>query len=242
MKPYQRIPIGDCGEPLVPIPLDEFAVVTPHPYEVLGAPYGDRSPYWLRSSVLASLRHAQCALQQVQSGWRLQVFDAYRPIAVQQFMVDYTTQQLAQQRGVALQHLAAPAKQALLEEVYQFWALPSLNPQTPPPHSTGAAIDLTLVDEAGQAINMGSPIDEVSERSYPNHFQTFPDAWSQHVHAHRLLLQHCMTAAGFRQHPYEWWHFSQGDQLWAWLTTQATGIPHTARFGSVMPEAGRHQR
>ena len=31
-------------------------------------------------------------------------------------------------------------------------------------------MDLTLVDESGQEIDMGSPIDEISERSYPDHF------------------------------------------------------------------------
>ncbi|WP_413325826.1 M15 family metallopeptidase [Synechococcus sp. MIT S9503] len=25
-----------------------------------------------------------------------------------------------------------------------------------------------------------------------------------------------MTEAGFARHPNEWWHFSHGDQLWAW--------------------------
>jgi D-alanyl-D-alanine dipeptidase len=27
-----------------------------------------------------------------------------------------------------------------------------------------------------------------------------------------------MLEVGFAQHPNEWWHFSQGDQLWAWRT------------------------
>jgi len=36
--------ILEC-EPLVPIPLEMFAVVSPHPYQHLKAPYGERSPY-----------------------------------------------------------------------------------------------------------------------------------------------------------------------------------------------------
>ena len=40
MKPYQKIPILECGEPLVPIPLEQFAIESPHPYEKLGASYG----------------------------------------------------------------------------------------------------------------------------------------------------------------------------------------------------------
>ena len=231
MKPYLQVEIEECGEPLVPIPLKEFAVVTPHPYEVLGAPYGDRSPYWLRQSVVAALQQAQRQLHKTHPDWRIQVFDAYRPIPVQQFMVDYTAQELAQQRGRVLVDLPEAAKQTLLEEVYQFWALPSHNSKTPPPHSTGAAIDITLVDSTGQPVDMGSPIDEVSARSHPDHFQKFADPNSQIFHHHRSLLRHCMISAGFQQHPNEWWHFSSGDQLWAWLIAQATGSPRTARYG-----------
>ncbi|MEM1311680.1 MAG: D-alanyl-D-alanine dipeptidase, partial [Cyanobacteria bacterium P01_H01_bin.153] len=69
MKPYQEISIEDCGEPLVLLPLDAFAVVTPHPYVALGAPYGDRSPYWLRKSVAAALLQAQQNLQAQRRGW-----------------------------------------------------------------------------------------------------------------------------------------------------------------------------
>jgi D-alanyl-D-alanine dipeptidase len=33
-----------------------------------------------------------------------------------------------------------------------------------------------------------------------------------------------MLEAGFAQHPNEWWHFSHGDQLWAWRTGQTQAI------------------
>ncbi|HEY9887081.1 MAG TPA: M15 family metallopeptidase [Candidatus Obscuribacterales bacterium] len=239
MKPYQHIPIHDEGEPLVPLPLGQFAVVTPHPYVALGAPYGDRSPYWLRQSVVTALHQAQTRLQAMHPGWRLQIFDAYRPIAVQQFMVDYATQMLAADRGLDLAAIAPAQHQALRAEVQQFWAVPSTDPRTPPPHSTGAAVDLTLVDDGGVPVDMGSPIDEISVRSHPNHFQHGTDAASQRIHAHRCLLRDCMVGAGFQQHPQEWWHFSLGDQLWAWQRTQATGHPHPARYGCAEPPGAR---
>lgn len=233
MKPYQRVPINDCGEPLVPLLLDDFAVVTPHPYEALGAPYRDRSPYWLRQSVATALQQAQQHLQSSYPGWRIQIFDAYRPLAVQQFMVDYTAQNLAQQQGLDLAQASATEKQALMARVYQFWALPSANPQTPPPHSTGAAVDITVVDDIGQSVDMGSPIDEVSERSHPNHFQDKADPISQQVHHHRCVLRQVMATVGFQQHPNEWWHFSLGDQMWAWLTERSTQQHCIARYGSI---------
>lgn len=246
MKPYQQVPIQECLEPIVPIPLAEFAVEQPHPYVKVGAPYGDKSPYFLRAGVLQRLLQAQASLQQDYPGWRIQIFDAYRPIAVQQYMVDYSFAEAVRDRGLEILTLTAAQRQELLALVYQFWAAPSPDPATPPPHSTGAAVDVTLVDAAGEPISMGSPIDEMSPRSYPNHFapdhfagSASPDAIEPvddrtRFHQNRQLLQRVMTAAGFRQHPREWWHFSHGDQHWAWLMQQdQPDRAFMARYGAI---------
>jgi D-alanyl-D-alanine dipeptidase len=249
LKPYQQIPILDCGEPLVPIPPEQFAVETPHPYVAIGAPYGDKSPYYLREGVLARLIQSQRSLQSQHPGWRIQIFDAYRPIAVQQYMVDYAFTQTVKQQGRAVEDLSETDRQAILEQVYQFWATPSPNPATPPPHSTGAAIDVTLVDAAGTPVDMGSPIDELSMRSYPDYFAHPPDPeWTESlpgnqilsesdrltIHQNRQRLRQVMTATGFCQHPREWWHFSFGDQLWAWQLNQDNpGKRQIARYGKV---------
>jgi D-alanyl-D-alanine dipeptidase len=238
MKPYQSIPIHDCGEPLVPIPLDRFAVVQPHPYEALGAPYGERSPYFLRVGVLDALVNAQENLTSQRLGWKIQIFDAFRPIPVQQFMVDYTFQELLQGKQLKANQLTAEQRKALMEDVFQFWALPSHDPATPPPHSTGAALDVTLVDDEGQPLDMGSPIDEVSPRSFPEHFAASQDPQQQNFHTHRALLNQVMESAGFCRHPKEWWHFSLGDQLWAWILRQKTGNTSlTAKYGRLSEES-----
>lgn len=220
LKPYQQIPIADYQEPLVPIPLESFSVVLPHPYEALGAPYGDKSPYWLRKTVCDRLLMAQKQLQSHHPGWKIQIFDAYRPIAVQEFMVEYSLIQLAQNRGLNPETLTEEQRQTLLEEVYQFWAAPSPDPATPPPHSTGAAVDVTLVDQTGRPIDMGSPIDEISPRSFPDYYAQGETPDKQSYHKHRQLLDRIMEFAGFKRHPREWWHFSHGDQLWVWLKVQ----------------------
>jgi zinc D-Ala-D-Ala dipeptidase len=234
MKPYQQVPIVECGEPLVPIPTERFAIVSPHPYANIGAPYGDKSPFYLRQGVLESLLMAQTYLQTQCPGWQIQIFDAYRPIAVQQYMVDYTFAELARSQGLEPEHLTEMQRQAIFQQVYEFWAVPNLDPATPPPHSTGAAIDVTLVNELGEVVDMGSAIDEISPRSYPNHFANSDDPTEQHFHQQRSRLCDAMTKAGFQPHPNEWWHFSQGDQLWAWLTQQANPqCPVVARYGRV---------
>lgn len=221
MKPYQKIPIQDCKEPIVAIPLEQFTVVSPHPYQSLGAPYGDYSPYFLRLEVLEKLLWAQAALSAQQPGWHLQIFDAYRPIVVQQFMVNYTFDQLARSKGLDPDSLNEEQRSDLQAKVFEFWAIPSLDPNTPPPHSTGSAVDLSLTDATGRTVDMGSPIDEISPRSYPQHFANSNDTALQKAHYHRSLLAEVMLSAGFKQHPREWWHFSVGDQLWAWQVGSA---------------------
>jgi zinc D-Ala-D-Ala dipeptidase len=242
MKPYQRIPIVECGEPLLPIPKGLFVLEEPHPYVKLGAPYGMQSPYFLRKSVLESLIAAQAFLQQQRPGWRIQIFDAYRPIGVQQFMVDYAIAESVRAKGLVLEQLTPAQKQEVLDQVYQFWAVPSHDPMTPPPHSTGAAIDVTLLDENKHVIDMGSPIDEISPRSYPDHFASLANLAQEEnlrdramlIHRHRQLLRESMLRAGFRQHPNEWWHFSLGDQMWAWqMNRESSETMLVARYGAV---------
>lgn len=229
MKPYQKVSIQECGEALAAIPLSKFAVISPHPYEKLGAPYGQFSPYFLRQTVVDKLVQAQAYLQIRKRDWQLQIFDAYRPIPVQQFMVDYTFRQLAKAEGLDPEHMSDATRSRIQSQVLEFWAVPSLDANKPPPHSTGAAVDLTLVDSNGLAVDMGSQIDEISPRSYPDHFANSTNSSEQSYHQNRQLLRSAMDAAGFLQHPNEWWHFSFGDQLWAYQK----GDSAIARYGNA---------
>jgi zinc D-Ala-D-Ala dipeptidase len=216
MKPYQRITIAESHDPLIEIP-PEFPRVTPHPYASLGAPYGEKSPFFLRAGVIDRLKTAQQTLETQQPTWRIQIFDAYRPVAVQQFMVDHSFAEVVRDRGWDLQNLTSEQQAAALQQVHQFWAKPNSNPLTPPPHSTGAALDVTLVDQNGLPIDMGGELDEMTVRSYPDHYVGLADLAAEQFDTNRQLLNFCMAQAGFERHYHEWWHFSWGDQLWAWL-------------------------
>lgn len=223
-KAYSALPIVDCGEPLQAIPAT-FAFYQPHAYRVLGAPYADASPWQLRQGVLAALMAAQALLAARRPGWRLKLFDAYRPVAVQAFMVWREFGRQAALAGRSLAGFADPddlGRRApdlyaeLAATVFTFWGVPSDDPRTPPPHSTGAAVDLTLQDELGREADMGCPIDETSARAYPDHFAAAAEPTLQAVHARRQLLNEVMSGAGFVRHGNEWWHFSRGDQMAAW--------------------------
>ncbi len=223
MKPYQNIAIAECHEPLVAIP-DHILKINPHPYMSLGAPYGDRSPFFVRLGILEGLQRSQAYLQTIRPNWQIAIFDAYRPIPVQQFMVNYSFTQLVETKGLEVKNLTEEQKNSLMAEVMKFWAIPSHDPKTPPPHSTGAAIDVTLFDAELLEINMGSPIDEISDRSLPNYFANSLDDLEMKFHGDRELLNQVMTYSGFQRHPNEWWHFSYGDQLWAWINNEKLAI------------------
>jgi D-alanyl-D-alanine dipeptidase len=231
LKPYSLMPIHECGEPLVPIPHDDFAFFEPHPYLALGAPYGAASPWMLRRSVLESLRKAQQNLQKLRPHWKFMLFDAYRPNEVQAFMVERELATLALIEGLEPASLTETDRERLLVKVFRIFAIPSDDPAMPPPHSTGAVFDLTLADANGHEVDMGSPVDENSDRSYPDYFALATDAASKAAHANRVLLHDLLRAEGFRRNPGEWWHFSRGDQLAVWVDRNRADAPKFAIYG-----------
>lgn len=234
MKPYQTIPIIDCNEPLVGIPDDEFILENPSAYVKLGADYQGKSPYFLRAEVLQRLLKAKNKLKEIKPHWRIKVFDAYRPVNVQQFMVDYTFNSICGDRQLDSTFLTPREKAFIYKEVYQIWAIPSDNILTPPPHSTGSAIDLTLMDDNGLEVDMGGEIDELSVRSQPNYYIN-PTSFQEKVfHENREILLEIMTYGGFRRHQGEWWHFSYGDQMWVWLQNlDNPSIKAIAKYGRI---------
>jgi D-alanyl-D-alanine dipeptidase len=229
-RPWSAIPIHDAADPLVELP-PELLRLEPHPYASLGAPYGEgASPFRLRSGVIRRLLAAQDALQRGEGGWRLAIFDAWRPVAVQRFMVAASIEAECRARGFDPAGASAAALREVKEAVARFWAPPSTDPATPPPHSTGGAVDLTLADADGRLLAMGGAIDAIGPVSEPNHYAAAaaadPASTAALWQGRRDRLAAVMAHAGFVRHPNEWWHFSHGDQLWAW----SCGEP-SARYG-----------
>ena len=73
-------------------------------------------------------------------------------------------------------------------------------------HTRGVAIDLTLVDADGQALDMGTPVDTMHPASH--HFHVDHPA---HIQVNRMRLLTVMLEAGFVHHPREWWHYQLPD-------------------------------
>ncbi len=226
MKPWHQICIHECGDPLVPIP-PVIPKILPHAYISQGAPYlNEDEPFWLRGEVLNRLFAAQDALSALVDTLHISIFDAWRPISVQKFMYDMALNQECQKRGVdSVSSLEEEERKSLIDEVGKFWALPSSDPKFPPPHTTGAAIDLTLSNSEGRLLDMGSEIDDICQEAHPNYYSQFDKSSKEFIyHKRRCLLSNVMLTSGFSQHPNEWWHFSYGDQLWAWSNNYSEAI------------------
>ena len=69
-------------------------------------------------------------------------------------------------------------------------------------HSRGTAVDVTLMDEQGAIVDMGSGFDEMHERSHPWHL-SIPTRKLRN----RLMLSAIMLEGGFKGIATEWWHF-----------------------------------
>ena len=76
-------------------------------------------------------------------------------------------------------------------------------------HQTGGAVDLTLCDNNGIPLDMGSEY-PVKCPQMVTSYQLPPI-----INGRRRLLCNVMHKEGFANYPGEWWHFAYGDQLWA---------------------------
>ncbi len=80
------------------------------------------------------------------------------------------------------------------------------DPRRGSPHSRGVAVDLTLLDLAGNELDMGTGFDAITPRSHHANLEIAPAA-----QRHRLLLMGLMTAAGWDFYRNEWWHYQMFD-------------------------------
>lgn len=89
----------------------------------------------------------------------------------------------------------------------------------PPAHTTGGAIDLTLLDPEGRELPMGCGFDAFTDKTCAAYFEApehVQGAEDEQVRENRRLLYYAMIDAGFTNLPSEWWHYDYGDRFWAY--------------------------
>ncbi len=223
MKIWNKIPIKDNGDKLIALP-SYLNFLDPHPYSYLGAPYKDKTSIWkLREEVVNRLVKVNDYLISKNSFYLL-ICDSWRPLEVQAFMFNRAFLLECEKSDVDASLKNMKSYPSILKKVEKFWAYPSYDPRFPPPHSTGGALDVCLSDKDGNIVDMGSNVDQMDETSNPNFYENIKNEDAIIWNSRRNLLREIMTKFGFAQHPNEWWHFSYGDQLWAWKNKKANAL------------------
>jgi len=110
----------------------------------------------------------------IQKGYRIQLFDCYRPLDIQKKMWQIVANP---------EYVADPAKGSI--------------------HNRGGAVDITLVDNNGKALDMGTPFDFFGPEASHNY-----QLLSDEVKQNRVFLKQIMQENGFVSFDSEWWHYN----------------------------------
>ena len=126
-------------------------------------------------------------------GYRLKVYDAYRP----QSAVDHFVRWAEDREDTAMRPYFYPE-----EDKSQLFAHGYIAARSG--HSRGSTVDLTLLDEAsGKELDMGGTFDYFGAPSHTDYAGLTPEQ-----QANRALLRDAMLRHGFRALKTEWWHFT----------------------------------
>ena len=182
--------------------------------ETDGTPLPGSSPVILcRKTIFEMLEKAESLLPE---GYKFFIFDAYRPISVQQSLWDYY-------RAKKVEEMPGATDEEIDYQTLFCVSFPSYNILLPSLHNTGGAVDLTIVGPDGNRLDMGSEFDEFSDRAWTTYYEDGEkgEGVNDVARDNRRMLYNVMIEAGFTNFPAEWWHFDYGDEKWGLFTDNA---------------------
>ena len=143
-------------------------------------------------------------------GFKLLIWDSYRTIKTQNSLFDLYYNKFKQEFKLE--------DDELLEYTKKFVSLPSLDKTKPSPHNTGAAIDLTICDDEGKTINLGTYFDDFRSEAYTRFYEEKNEKGElleeeKEILLNRRILCNLFEEEGFMNYPYEIWHKSYGEQM-----------------------------
>ena len=143
-------------------------------------------------------REAAEALKEVsddlmEQGYRLKIFDAYRPQQAVTHFVNWA--QDADDTRMKAYFYPELSKDALIPQRY----IAAYSG-----HSSGSTVDLTLFDmETEKEVDMGGTFDYFGTLSHPDY-----TGITEEQYENRMILREAMMAHGFEPLDTEWWHFT----------------------------------
>ena len=135
--------------------------------------------------------------EMIVQGFRLKIFDAYRPARAVHHFVLWGIEDL----DTRMKPYFYPDLQK--QELFAKGYIASRSS-----HSRGSTVDLTLLDmKTGKELDMGSPFDLFSEVSHPDYTGITREQYNN-----RMILRNVMVRNGFVPIDCEWWHFTLADE------------------------------
>lgn len=187
---------GKSDEPLVDICKYDQSITTKYIKQDMLDYTG--TVIYIRDTLAKKLANIEAELSK--KGYKLNIVYGYRHPEVQTGYFN-TRRQVVESENPKLD------SEAIDKLTHNFVAIPSVAG-----HPAGAAVDLTIIDNQGQEIDMGTSI---ADYSAPDKIITYADNLTQTQKEHRKLLHDLMVNEGFAPFYGEWWHFSYGDREWA---------------------------
>lgn len=133
----------------------------------------------------------------VEKGYRLKIYDAYRPQEAVTHFVEWSQDP----DDTRMKEYFYPEldKEALFPEGYI---------ARHSGHSRGSTVDLTLFDmETEKEADMGGTFDYFGELSHPDNTDI-----TEEQYENRMILREAMMKHGFKPNSTEWWHFTLRDE------------------------------
>lgn len=199
------IPIGHSDEPLVDFKHQTFIQYGPSPEIPNNQDYT-----FVRQTVYEKLVAAQ---KRLPPGYHFCLYEGYRSLNLQKMLYD------THYADVAKAHPTWTSSE-LFQETIKLVS-PVVNQDGSlniPPHSTGAAIDVYLLDDDGHAVDMGiHPKDWMADEGGVLSL-TASDTISATAKKNRQIMSDALNSEGFVNYPTEYWHWSYGDRYWAFIT------------------------
>lgn len=210
---WKDVAISECHEELVLIDGLNPHLISGSQYYKQGIPGAVKACY-VRKTVADMLLQA---IELLPVGCSLFVFDSWRPQIVQKYLFDCHVQELKKEH-------AGLREDDLIRLAQDFVSIPSTDPHKPSPHFTGGAVDLTIMDEKGILIPMGTDFDSFSAKAYTAYYEKKINERAHLTYEeincclNRRLLYNIMITAGFSNYANEWWHYDYGNQMWGFYT------------------------
>ena len=195
-----KIAVHECGDPLIDLRDQAKIVFGPPPERPDNICYTK-----VRKGVYERLCKAQELLPK---GVRFCLYEGWRSLALQNELF----QEMYEKN---LHHFPSSSHEELFAETMKLVSPVTLldGSANIPPHATGAAVDLYLIDSAGTPLDMGLLIDQWSSDVGARLSKTLSPHIGPKARENRKIMSEALSEVGFVNYPHEYWHWSYGDGI-----------------------------